>query len=272
MKRHQKTQKMSRIRVAAFKKRQKMRKIKKSPLGLASLDYKKSVTNCTIKKVKSVPDVEWEDKKHPQPKSMMKKHTEWVYNKETHEVDKVTVPSTFPTKKYKDVEKKLWKNLGKAAKMEAYAQDKLKKWEQKHPRPCANDDLFKDEMIPIWKAEREQALERFRDFVVSVYDKLHIVGNRVDRKNGKVVGKTVAEVKDIDGKGHNVNYPNLQESDRLYKDATKAAQDAMNKDSSIVDCDLKNHKGDQKRPLIHAKRGKAKTQTLKQHKEMRKAA
>ena len=64
--------------------------------------------------------VEWKKEKHPQPKSMMKKHTEWIYNKETHMTEKVKVPSTFPTKKFDDYQKSLWKNLGKAAKMEAY--------------------------------------------------------------------------------------------------------------------------------------------------------
>ena len=51
---------------------------------------------------------------------------------------------------------------------------------------------------------------------------------------------------------------------------TKAAITAMDKDPTIVDCDLKNHKGNQKRPLIHAKRSKAKN--LKQHRALCKAA
>ena len=71
---------------------------------------------------------EWKKEKCPQYKSMMKAHMEWIYNKETHITEKVHVPSTFPTKKYDDIQKSLWKNLPQAAKWEAYAQDKLKKW------------------------------------------------------------------------------------------------------------------------------------------------
>jgi len=238
--------------------------------NLAAYSRQHTVRNNTIKTAENIPaKADWPEQKYPQHKPMMKKHTEWIYNKETHKTEKVKVASTFPTKKYDDIQKSLWKNLGKAAKMEAYAQDKLKKWEKKHPKPCPDDDLFKDEMIPAWEAERNQALEHFRDFVVSVYDKLRIVGNRVNSEEHKMVGKTVAEVKDSDGKGHDVNYPNLQKSDKLYKDATKAAVVAMNKDSTIVDCHLENHKGNQKRPLIDAKR---KPKNLKQQREFRKAA
>ena len=133
-----------------------------------------------------------------------------------------------------------------------------------------NPDLFEKQYIPEWEAKRDRALERFRNFVVSIYDKLHVVGNKVDRKEGKMIGNVVAEIKDVDGKGHDVNYPNLREDDKLYKNATKAAITAMDKDPTIVDCDLKNHKGNQKRPLIHAKRSKAKN--LKQHRALCKAA
>lgn len=168
------------------------------------------------------------------------------------------------------------KKMSRCAFMEALVQHKLAKWLRKpgNQRPikenCQEPDLFEAQYIPEWEAKRNLAEERFRDFVVSVYDKLHVVGNRVNRKEGKMVGTTVAEVKDTDGKGHDVTYPNLQESDKLYKDATKAAVVAMDKDPTIVDCDLKNHKGDQKRPLIHAKRSGSKN--LKQQREFRKAA
>lgn len=253
--------------------RPKARRRKVAALAANSRRY--TVSNCTIRIANDDAikrQGSWEDPKegYPQYKSMMKKHTEWIYNKETRITEKVKVPSTFPTKKFDDYQKSLWKNLGVAAKMEAYTQDKLKKWESKHKKPCPDDDLFKDEFIPAWEKERDEALIRIRDFVVSVYDKLHIVGNRVNKKEGKMVGKTVATVKDVDQKGHNVNHPNLKESDKLYKNATKAAVIAMDKDPTIVDCDLKNHKGDQKRPLIHAKRSKPKN--LKEQRQFRKAA
>lgn len=155
---------------------------------------------------------------------------------------------------------------------EKLAQHKLARWERKNPCPVNENsnppDIFEKEFITPWKNARDLALERFRDAIVSMYDKLHIVGNRVNTKDGKLVGKTVAKIKDIDQKGHDVNYPNLKESDKLYKDATKAATIAMNKDSTIVDCDLQNHKRTQKRPLVNAKRSK----TLKDVKKLKKAA
>ena len=76
------------------------------------------------------------------------------------------MPSEFPNQQ--DYQKKLWKNLDKAAKMKAYEDEKMKKWEKKHPKPCPDDDLFKDEFVPLWEKEREEALIRIRDFVVSI--------------------------------------------------------------------------------------------------------
>lgn len=152
---------------------------------------------------------------------------------------------------------------GRAWFMEEMVKHKINKWEKKNPCPVKEDqnppDIFEQEYLVPWKTERNLAIERIRDFVVSVYDKLHVVGNKVDRENHKMVEHTVAEVKDIDQKGHDVTYPSLKESDQLYKNATKAAQVAMDKDPTIVDCDLKNHRGDQKRPLINAKRCSVKT-------------
>ena len=255
---------------------------------LASYSRQHTVKNTTIPKAdpKSVIDIEypwgivkgtkggdWKipEKGYPQPKNLRKrcKGQKWVkYKDGTVELKKWDYPSEFPNPQY--YQKKLWKNLGQAEKMEAYVQEKIKKWDKKHPKPCPDDDLFREELIPAWEKSREEAVERIRDFVVSVYHKLRVVGNRVDKNSGKMVGKTVAEVKDIDQKGHNVNHPNLKESDKLYKKATHAATVAMNKDHTIVDCDLENHKGNQKRPLINAKRSKPKN--LKEHRQYKKAA
>lgn len=183
--------------------------------------------------------VEWKKEKHPQFKSMMKKHTEWIYNKETHMTEKVKVPSTFPTKKFDDYQKSLWKNLGDAAKMEAYTQDKLKKWEKKHPKPCPDDDLFKDEMIPAWEAEKEQALIRIRDFVVSMFDKLPLSG-RFKQSDSKFVEKPVAEIKDINGDGHRVN--ELDKNSKLLKKAQEITDKTHAKHANLVCANLKDHK------------------------------
>ena len=187
------------------------------------------------------------DEGYPQHKPMMKKHTEWIYNKETHKTEKVKVPSTFPTKKYVDIQKSLWKNLGKAAKMEAYVQDKLKKWEKKHPKPCPDDDLFKDEMIPAWNAEREQALIHFRDFVVSMFDKLPLSG-RFKQSDSKYVEKPVAEIKDINGDGHRVN--ELGKNSKLLKKAQEITDKTHAKHANLVSTNLKDHKRKKGRVLL----------------------
>lgn len=338
MKRHRKTPKMSRIRVAALKAEKRRQKIKKNPNSLASKQWQKAVINCTIPLVDStkqhLKEVEqfghkmlinteirdngngkmWPKGGEPYYVSIREKVKKFIRDN-TYHMEKNADGEEVMVGKYKyKGKRKPWymldtrktyhyeerktrsgvhtgffrvpseaaemynrtihKKMGKCAFMEALAQHKLARWIRKNQRPikedCDQPDMFEAQYIPKWEAERDLALERFRDFVVSVYDKLHVVGNRVNRKEGKMVGETVAEVKDTDGKGHNVIYPNLQESDKLYKDATKAAAVAMDKDPTIIDCDLKNHKGDQKRPLIYAKRSKPKN--LKQQREFRKAA
>lgn len=70
------------------------------------------------------------------------------------------------------------KQMGRAAFMESMAQYKLEKWIRKHPAPCDENDLFKKEFLDPWKEERDKALERFRDVVVSIYDKTVVPFNR----------------------------------------------------------------------------------------------
>jgi hypothetical protein len=190
---------------------------------------------------------EFEEIKYPQHKSMMKKHVERIYNKETHRTEKVTVASTFPTKKYIDIQKSLWKNLGLAAKMEAYTQDKLKKWEKKHPKPCPKDDLFKDEFIPAWEKERDEALIRIRDFVVSMFDKLPLTG-RYKEGDNKFTEKPVTELKDVNGEGHRVN--ELDEKSKLLDKAQKATNKEKAKNAKLVATNLKDHKRKKGRVIL----------------------
>ena len=208
--------------------------------NLAAYSRQHSVRNCTIKTAENIPArADWPEQKYPQHKSMMKKHVELIYNKETRKTEKVLVTSTFPTKKYEDIQKKLWKNLGKAAKMELYTQDKLKKWEKKHPKPCPNDDLFKDELIPAWEAEKEQALIRIRDFVVSMFDKLPLSG-RYKESDNKFTEKPIAEIKDINGEGHRVN--ELDKNSKLLQKAQKITNEAKVLNKKLVASNLKDHK------------------------------
>lgn len=191
----------------------------------------------------------YKHEKHPQTKPMMKKHTELIYNKETHKTEKVKVASTFPTKKYVDIQKSLWKNLGEAAKYEAYVQDKLKKWEKKHPKPCPDDDLFKDEMIPAWEAEKEQALIRIRDFVVSMFDKLPLTGRfKMNEKTATYQEKQIAELKDINGEGHRVN--ELGKDSKLLKKAQEITDKTHAKHVNLISTNLKDHKRKKGRVIL----------------------
>lgn len=208
--------------------------------NLAAMSRQFSVKNCTIKVASNTPKkADWPEQKYQQHKPMMKKHMEWIYNKKLRITEKVMIPSTFPTKKFDDYQKKLWKNLGKAAKMEAYVQDKLKKWERKHPKPCPNDDLFKDEFIPMWDKEREEALIRIRDFVVSMFDKLPLTG-RYKEGDNKFTEKPVAELKDINGEGHRVN--ELDSKSKLLDKAQKVTNKEKAKNAKLVATNLKDHK------------------------------
>ena len=220
--------------------RLKVRRRKVAHLAARSRQF--SVRNCTIQlanKDAVKRQGPWKHEKHPQFKPMMKRHCEWIYNKETHETEKVIVESTFPTQKYIEIQKKLWKNLGQAAKMELYVQDKLKKWEKKHPKPCPDDDLFKDEMIPAWEHEKEQALTHIRDFVVSMFDKLPLVGRF---KTGTAVyqEKQIAELKDVNGEGHRVN--SLDKNSKLLKKAQKVTNKVRAKHANLVCSNLGDHK------------------------------
>ena len=214
----------------------KVRRRKVANLAAQSRHF--TVRNNTIKTAANIPEkANWPEQKHPQHKPMMKAHMEWIYNKETHITEKVHVPSTFPTKKYDDIQKSLWKNLPQAAKWEAYAQDKLKKWEKKHPKPCPDDDLFKDEMIPAWEAEKEQALIHFRDFVVSMFDKLPLSGRfKMNEKTATYQEKQIAELKDINGEGHKVN--ELKGDSKLLKKAQEITDKTHAKHANLVCANL----------------------------------
>lgn len=180
-----------------------------------------------------------------QPKPLMKKGWKVWFTEEYHEElgcdvyerHAERINSEYPNPQ--NYQKKLWKNLGKAAKMEAYTQDKLKKWEYKHPKPCQNDDLFRDEMIPAWEAEREQALEHIRDFVVSMFDKLPLIG-RFKQSENKFEEKPVAEIKDVNGDGHKIN--EVDTSSKLIKKAQKITNKVHAKHTNLVSTNLKDHK------------------------------
>lgn len=235
--------------------------------NLAAYSRQHTVKNCTIPKAKKedIIDIEyswgtvkgtkgggWNIPKegYPQPKNLRKRchGQKWVkYKDGTVELKKWDYPSEFPDPR--NYQKKLWKNLGKAAKMKAYEDEKMKKWEHKHPKPCPTDDLFKDEFIPMWEKEREEALTRIRDFVVSMFDKLPLTGRfKMSEKNAVYQEKKIADIKDINGEGHKVN--ELGPESKLLNKAKKITNKTHAKNPSLVAANLKDHKRKKGRVIL----------------------
>lgn len=63
------------------------------------------------------------------------------------------------------------KSIGRVKYMESLAQHKLNKWIRNNPKPNDKQNLFYKEFLGDWEKERDEALEHFRDVVVSIYDK-----------------------------------------------------------------------------------------------------
>ena len=222
--------------------------------NLAAISRQFSVRNCTITIANEDAikrQGEWKHEKYSQCKSLHKRihGQKWIkYKDGTVELKKWDYPSEYPNPQ--DYQKKLWKNLGEAAKYEAYVQDKLKKWEKKHPKPCPNDDLFKDEFIPQWEHEREEALIRIRDFVVSMFDKLPLTGRFKISETGtaQYQEEKIAELKDINGDGHRVN--ELDKNSKLLKKAQETVNKVHAKRTNLVAGNLKDHKRHKGRVIL----------------------
>lgn len=216
---------------------------------LAANSRRNTVKNCTIPKVDGSRSGEWKIPKegYPQPKTLRKKYKKKYYNRDgsirkivTHSSDYSAFPDhTFRPK-------------GKAWYMEQVTQHKIAKWERKNPCPVKEDkqqrDLFEHEYLIPWKAKREQALERIRDFVVSVYDKLPLSG-RFELPGDKYVDEPVAEIKDINMEGHKVNELKPEKS-KLLKKVQKVTNHVKAKRPNLVCTNLKDHKRQKGRIIL----------------------
>lgn len=120
------------------------------------------------------------------------------------------------------------------------------KWERKNPKPM---DMFTED-VEKWKQQRETAIERIRDFVVSVYDKLVLTGRYKIEKNGLAtyMEKKIAMVKDINGEGHHVNA--LPTSSALIKRAQGLVDRAKARDKRLVAGNLRDHKKQKGRIIL----------------------
>jgi hypothetical protein len=142
------------------------------------------------------------------------------------------------------------KKMNHVEYMEKLTQHKLAKWERKHPKPCKDDDLFKEEMIPLWEDERRKAEERLRDFVVSIYDKLPLIGRFKQKKDGMETyqEKKIADLKDENGDGHRIN--EISVDSKLVKKAQKITNKVHAKHANLVCTNLKDHKRQRGRIIL----------------------
>lgn len=191
---------------------------------LATESRKRSVKNMTIPKFKEdLSTGEWENKKYPQPKNLT--------------VFPLSTPRPVPTKE---------------DKIRITEELKIKKWEKRHPRPVPENadqkDIFENQFVPEWEAMREKELQRIRDFVVSVYDKLKLTG-RFKKSEDKFEEKQVAELKDNKQEGNNVNELDPKKS-KLLKKAQKVTNKIAKKDKKLVCTNLKDHKGKKGRIIL----------------------
>ena len=148
-----------------------------------------------LEEFKSNSGLLWERKKHPQITSRYTKHEE-------------------P------------KKMNRVEYMEKLTQHKLARWERKHPKP--NDELFND--VEQWKQERETALERFRDFVVSIYDKLKVTATIQTPGGPPYKDITIGTVKDTGDTAKTVEMAN------------KIVKHARTVNKNILHAQLLNHK------------------------------
>ena len=172
----------------------------------------------------------WEHKKYPQPKSC------WM------ELDGHGKPILIKSISLHADPKK----MNKIQYCEKLIEHKLKKWERKNPAPA---DMFTEE-VEKWKQLRETMKERFRDFVVSIYDPLPLTGRFVVAKEGSAAytEEKVADIKDIDGEGHRVN--ELPKDSKLMKKAQKITNETKAKRNNLVATNLKDHKRQKGRIIL----------------------
>ena len=138
------------------------------------------------------------------------------------------------------------KKMSKEAYWEKLVAHKLQKWEKSNPKP--EQDLF--EKVEDWEQKRFIAEQRFRDFVVSIYDRLLLTGRFTVKKNNSstYTEEKVAELKDINGEGHKVN--ELPKDAPLLKKAQKITNETKKKRPNLVATNLRDHKKQKGRIIL----------------------
>lgn len=135
------------------------------------------------------------------------------------------------------------KRMGKAAFMKSVAQHKLKKWVRKHPAPCDENDLFKKEHLDPWKEERDKALKRFRNVVVSTYHKLKVYGRYNDHDDG--YPKFIGFVKNKTTELFDKNVTQLDKDSIILDRACKIVNIEAEKNKNLIGGRLEDPNGKQ---------------------------
>ena len=186
-------------------------------------------------------DHSWKPERHKQPKRLHKKQSQWSKwihcNPYTAEDD----PNWVKTKNYPACKSNyptyIMQKMNHTEYMEKLVEHKLAKWERKNPKPM---DMFTED-VEKWMQLRENMKMHFRDVVVSIYDKLPLIGRfKIGKTNATFIEKKVAEIKDINGEGHNINH--LNKSSKLLKVAQKVTDQVHAKHADLVSTNLKDHK------------------------------
>lgn len=183
-----------------------------------------------------LPDHSWEYEHHKQVKSLRKKYKKKYYCKGSKDIRKIVEhPSDYD--QFKNYPYNLPK-MNKVEYMEKLVEHKTAKWERKNPKPL---DMFTEE-VEKWKQLRENAIERIRDFVVSMYDPLLLTGRFVlnGANSASYQEEKIAELKDINGEGHKVNA--LPKDSKLIKKAQKVVDETKHKRNNLVCGNLRDHK------------------------------
>ena len=187
-----------------------------------------------------LPDYSWEYERHKQVKNLRKKYKKKYYYKGSKSIRKI-VEHSSDYDQFKNYPYTLPK-MNKIEYCEKLVAHKTAKWERKHPQPCPGDDLFKVEYQEQWYKDRDAAVERIRDFVVSVYDPLLLTGRFVLNKENSATyqEEKIAEIKDINGEGHKVNA--LPKDSKLMKKAQKVVDETKHKCNNLICGNLRDHK------------------------------
>lgn len=158
-------------------------------------------------------------------------------------VSKIRVLSEAGKFQLKTVFKPLVKTS--AAYMEAYTQHKFKRWLKKNPCPIKLDgiqqDLFEKEFLKPWEEARDKETERCRNFVISVYDKLSLIG-RYKKSSDKYEEIKIAELKDSNFDIFNHSSINdIPKNATLMKKAQRITNIEKKKNSMLVSTNLLDH-------------------------------